>query len=256
MTGLNSKFLLGDISTTANRVIFFHKCITFGGTPIVLINCPERSKNRDYADITGAVRTLTDKYKLRVIVDGSPNALDASLFTTGRQEIIEIKQMSREMMESLPQLKELFQIVEQHNLGDVMWYVLGGNPMRYEQLFRSIVIQGRERQVVGELLSDLIKEARKTIGDAREIRDGDDMRQIIDQYVTCIMNGSQLNVEEIIGRRSNPDGIFRKISIGEKDQYLVPISNAMAIALKYGKIPTLEELEQWELRDVKAKSED
>jgi hypothetical protein len=50
----------------AKRVIFFYKLITGGRTPIVILNATERKHGDTYASLTGAVRTLTDEFQLRV----------------------------------------------------------------------------------------------------------------------------------------------------------------------------------------------
>ena len=63
---------------SAKRVIFWYRLFTFGRSPIVVINAGERSAGQGYAGLTD----LVDEYKLRVIVDGSPNSLDESTKTT------------------------------------------------------------------------------------------------------------------------------------------------------------------------------
>jgi hypothetical protein len=62
--------------------IFWYRLFTFGRSPIIVINATERKVGQEYAGLTGAVRTLVDKYKLRVVVDGSPNSLDETLLRT------------------------------------------------------------------------------------------------------------------------------------------------------------------------------
>ena len=83
---------------SAKRVIFWHRLFTLGRSPIVVINATERKVGQDYADLAGAVRTLVDKYKLRVVVDGSPNSLDETLLRTTRQRVFDIKPMTKEMV--------------------------------------------------------------------------------------------------------------------------------------------------------------
>jgi hypothetical protein len=60
--------------------------------------CHREKIGQEYASLTGAVRTLVDDYKLRVIVDGSPNSLDESLLNTDRAHVIEIKPMTKDMI--------------------------------------------------------------------------------------------------------------------------------------------------------------
>ncbi|KAI3639484.1 hypothetical protein MIR68_002499 [Amoeboaphelidium protococcarum] len=83
---------------SAKRVIFWHRLFTFGSPPIVVINATEREPGDRYAGLTGAVRTLADEYKLRVIVDGLPNSLSDSFLRTGRQRVCVVKPMSWDMI--------------------------------------------------------------------------------------------------------------------------------------------------------------
>jgi uncharacterized protein YunC (DUF1805 family) len=76
---------------SARRVIFWYHLFSFGNTPTIIINATERKIGQETASLTGAVRTLVDDYKLRVIIDGSPNSLDESLFYTERALILDIK---------------------------------------------------------------------------------------------------------------------------------------------------------------------
>ncbi len=67
-----TKFSFFDPQSSAKRVIFFYKLMTLGRTPVIVLNCSERTLNKGYAELTGAVRTLTDDFKLRVIVTINP----------------------------------------------------------------------------------------------------------------------------------------------------------------------------------------
>jgi hypothetical protein len=82
----------------SKRVVFWYRLFTFGHSPIIVINAAERKVGQENAGLTGAVRTLVDDYKLRVVVDGSPNSLDETILRTTRQSIIDIKPMSKEMI--------------------------------------------------------------------------------------------------------------------------------------------------------------
>ena len=62
-----------DLIKSAPRVIFWYRLCTLGRSPIVVINATQGEAGQNYAGLTGAVGTLVDKYKLRVVVDGSPN---------------------------------------------------------------------------------------------------------------------------------------------------------------------------------------
>jgi Cdc6-like AAA superfamily ATPase len=100
----------------APRVIFWFRFFTLGRYPIIVINATERKVGEEYAGLTGAVRTLVDDYKLRVVVDGSPNSLDESLLRTTRQRVFDIKPMTKEMIWEIEQLQDLFKYVKEAGL--------------------------------------------------------------------------------------------------------------------------------------------
>jgi hypothetical protein len=106
LTRINFDFIPPFYS--AKRVVFWYSLFTCGRSPIIVINAAERKVGQEYAGLTGAVRTLVDKYKLRVVVDGSPNSLDETLLRTTRQSIIDIKPMPKEMIWKIDQLQDLF----------------------------------------------------------------------------------------------------------------------------------------------------
>ena len=126
---------------SAKRVIFWYRLFTFGRSPIVVINAAEQEISQGYAGLTGAVRTLVDKYNLRVIVDGLPNSLDETLLRTERQSVFDIKPMTKEMVWQIRQLQKLFKCVKEAGLDDVVFAVLGGVPADYEELWRNSKIE-------------------------------------------------------------------------------------------------------------------
>jgi hypothetical protein len=123
---------------SAKRVIFWYRLFTLGRSPIVVINVTEREIGHGYAGLTGAVRTLVDKYELRVVVDLSPNSISDSRLRTTRQRVFEIQPMTKEMVWQIGQLQNLFKYVKDASLEDTVFAVfavLGGVPSRYEELW-------------------------------------------------------------------------------------------------------------------------
>ncbi len=100
----------------------------------MVIRVPERQIGQNYADVTAAVRALADDFGLRVIVDGSPNSLPPELLTTKRQTVIDVEPMSKEQIQSIPELKGLIDFLKNHNLDEPVWKVLGGSPADYLKL--------------------------------------------------------------------------------------------------------------------------
>eukprot|EP01035_Chromulina_nebulosa_P022069 gene22069-28567_t len=231
---------------SARRVIFWYYLLSFGNTPTIIINATERKTGQEYASLTGAVRTLVDKFKLRVIIDGSPNSLDDSLFRTERAEAIEIKPMTKEMIWSLPQLKEFISVIDTNNLGDVVWLVLGGIPARFERVqkkFEKIKSSMDAKELIGELLCNEIYSAIKIVDLAQETNSN--MKEIIklfDKEINGIIRKSLIDKGLI---RPTPDKVFHEMKINGVST-LVPCSNAIGIVLRNDltKEPTMEDLKK------------
>ena len=133
----NPPFKFMDPFKSAPNVLFWYRLFTLGRYPIIVINAAEREVGEGYAGLTGAVRSLVDDYKLRVIVDGSPNSISNSLLRTTRQSIIDIKPMTKEMVWQIEQLQDLFKYVKEADLHDTVFAVFGGIPSGYEKLWRN-----------------------------------------------------------------------------------------------------------------------
>ena len=104
----------------------------------MVIRVPEREIGQNYADVTSAVRDLTDLYGLRVVVDGSPNSLPPTLLATKRETVIAVEPMTKEQIESIPEFKGLIALLKSHNLDEPVWKVLGGSPADYLKLEEAI----------------------------------------------------------------------------------------------------------------------
>lgn len=130
---------------SARRVIWWYSKI-YSRPPLVVVNAIERKTGASFANVSAAVRILTEKYGLRVIVDGifpyitigSPNSLHQELFLTGRCQKMEVFPMTKNLIRNLPQLESVFQAVENTKLGKVVWEVLGGLPSKYEDLYTKL----------------------------------------------------------------------------------------------------------------------
>lgn len=140
---------------SARRVILCHRLFIFGRTPIIVIHAAKRKIGQETASLTSAVRSLVDNYHLPVIVDGSPNSIDDTLLRTKRADVVEIQPMTKDMIWSLPQLKDLLQIVKESGLEHVIWGVHGGNPSKYQWLwfrYRRLFKEGQDKRLLLEKL--------------------------------------------------------------------------------------------------------
>ena len=216
----NPPFKFMNPIKSAPRVIFWYRLCTLGRSPIVVINATEREAGQNYAGLTGAVRTLVDKYKLRVVVDGSPNSLNETLFRTKREDVIEIKPMTKEMVWQIVQLQDLFKYVNEAGLDDTVFAVLGGIPADYEKLWRSVKFDlesGREsREVIGTHLCAAISAAIKLVGAAAKL-----MKLF---HESDIFTKSTLVANKL--QRPTPDKVFREVKQG-RIFVLIPASNAI-----------------------------
>jgi hypothetical protein len=130
----NLRTLTFDFASNAKRVIKWYKFLTFNKTPILVISATERKANDKHANLTGAVRKLTEDYQLKVIIDSSPNSLDPVILSTYRQDILEVSSMTKEEIWELPQFAQLFMLIDKANLGNMVWSVLGGVPGNFESI--------------------------------------------------------------------------------------------------------------------------
>ena len=124
----------------------------------------ERKDGFGFVDLTGAVRDLREIYKLKVIVDASPNSIPDQLLTTTRQDVLDVPPMDRTMIEKLPQLQPLMEALKKEDLVRAAWEVLGGIPSEWEGLLQaaSRAVQGGEREVVGNYICSKIMDAIST----------------------------------------------------------------------------------------------
>jgi hypothetical protein len=234
LTGLNYGFCPPFHS--AKRVVFWHRVFTLGRFPIVIINATEGNLGQKCTDLTSAVRILVEKYKLRVIVDASPNSLNESLLRTGRQHVFDIKPMAKEMIWQIDQLQDLFKYSKEADLDDILFAVLGGIPRKYEKLWgnANIALEKGEnpRKVIGFHLCAEISAAIDIVEDSRN--------NTFDHEKNWILRDNVKNL-----RRASPGNVFRDVTRNGM-RVLFPASNAIGIVLKHNltAIPSLHELEE------------
>ena len=232
---------------SAERVIFWHRLFTLGRSPVVIINAAERYVGEDYAGLTAAVRTLVDDYKLRVVVEGSPNSLDETLLRTEREQVFDIKPMTKEMVWQIGQLQELFKYVKDVGLEDTVFAVLGGIPAKYEKLWDNSTVDlqaGQDaKEVIGTHLCAAISVAIDLVRDSK--KKGNDMEEIIKLFDKEKMWIQSTTLTDKKLERPTPDKVFREVKQG-RVFVLIPASNAIGIVLRHNitEEPSLTELEE------------
>ena len=232
---------------SAHRVILWYRLLTLGSSPIVVLNTTERLVGEKFAGLTGAVRTLVDDYRLRVIVDASPNSLDESLLRTGRQRSFEIKPMTKEMVWQIDQLQDLFKYTKEAGLDDIVFAVLGGIPCKYEELWgnASIALKNGEnpRQVIGfHLCAEIFSAIKQVVNSKMRTPDMKEIIKLFENERKWIVVDTMLQMNL---KRPSPDRIFREAN-RDGMPVLIPASNAIGIVLNHSLSvePSLNQLEQ------------
>jgi hypothetical protein len=244
LTRLSSRFSIANPYVNARRVIFWYRLLSRGDSPIVVINASERQPGQPYASLAAAARTLNEYFQLRVVIDGSPGALEPMLFRTGRQSVLEIGMMDRAMIEKLPQLQTMLAFVTKFNLSDVVWSVLGGIPTKYEELDKSVTRAldtdaSTVQSAIGEYLCSQVSDAIRIVNEAKINSDIDQILVLVDEDLCIPM--SELVSQKL--KRPTPDKVLREVKKDGK-WVLIPATNAIGLVLRHQltEKPTMEKL--------------
>ncbi|KAI3632709.1 hypothetical protein MIR68_009251 [Amoeboaphelidium protococcarum] len=230
--------------SNAARVLWWYRRFAIS-PPIAVLNATERSPGEAYAGLTGAVRTLKEKYGLRVIVDGSPNSLPPSLLSTERQRVLVIQPMDWETVQKLEQCKPALEWINSAGLEKAVWAVLGGVPAKYDRLVNVIMESKLDpskdlRVVIGDFLVDEVKKAMKSVTEATEAFP--DMKKIL-ELLDAELKVPRKALAENNLQRPILDEILREIERDGKF-VLVPASGAISLVLRHklSNAPSLDEL--------------
>ena len=104
-----------------------------GCRPIVVLRAIERAPSDRPAGLAAAVKSLTSRHELRVIVDADVNSTDESLFCTTRQHAVHVGEMTRAQLRQIPDVAHALDLLAARGLADVAWHVFGGIPSLYLQ---------------------------------------------------------------------------------------------------------------------------
>jgi hypothetical protein len=119
---------LEDTEERALSIIEAYKTISGGQTPILIIPASPRLIDEKPAKLSDAGRVLTKTFKLNVLIDASENAMPSALEVTPREEILEMKPMTDEIMRKLPQFEQLFEYLNETKNDQVVLAVCNGSP--------------------------------------------------------------------------------------------------------------------------------
>jgi hypothetical protein len=228
---------------SARRAIFWYRLFC-RHSPIVVISASERTANKPYADLAGAARCLTDKFKLNVIVDASPNALDTAVLETRRARKFKVERFTREQILSIPENAELYRILDNLGMTELSWQVLGGNPADFADL--RDLLRGKNQEefcsIVEYFLTDRICGAIRLIRDAK--KSNKDLWKLIEELRkrgNCLPEADR---EKMAIDRNDPDKVLRLIMKNGKEM-LVPASNALDLVIRHdlSEAPPIDKLQ-------------
>ena len=179
---------------------------------------------------------MADLYGLRVVVDGLPNSLPPELLTTKRDTVIAVELMSKEQIESIPELKVLIDFLKSRNLDEPVWRVLGGSPIDYLKLEETIIVNilslsdTASDEVVNlvnnHLQSLLTKALTKNIANSSW-----DTKQIIKIFrERKVIKIPKMELEAMGFLLDYPNNVFREVDTVE-DSYIVPSSPAVSLII-------------------------
>jgi hypothetical protein len=149
-----------SVAYTGPRVIFWYQ-LMFRHYPLVILNIEERSATDPHAKIAEAARTLSVDHQLRVLVDGSNNALPDELFVTLRGRIVDVDEMDQETVDNIPEFKIFIASLCEADLADVVYHIIGGVPANYKYLRDATVGRSGEEliEAVNPFLLNLLDAA-------------------------------------------------------------------------------------------------
>ena len=201
----------------------------------MVIRVPERESGEPYAQVTSAVRDLTDLYGLRVVVDGSPNSLPPTLLATKREMVVAVEPMSKELIDSIPEFKDLIDFLKSHNLDEPVWKVLGGSPIDYLKLKKLVVkmlsLPDTPSDVVVNQVKNHLQSVLSDSLNKNVLNSSSNTKQIIKIFRERKVNKiPKMELEGMGFLLDYPNKVFREVKTME-DWYIVPSSPAVSLII-------------------------
>jgi hypothetical protein len=196
-----------------------------------VIRVSERQFGEKYAQVTAAVRELTDNFGLRIIVDGSPKSIPPEILSTLRETVIVVESMSKEEIESIPQFESVVKFLKAHHLDGPVWSVLGGSPAQYVKLKESIQIlpdkpDAALKQVKDHLEAVLFKALNNVIRKSNA-----NTKEIIKLFKNEKKVKMSMEEFENLGYALDPlNEVFREVE-REDESYVEPASAALSLII-------------------------
>ena len=252
VAGIKVRFVYPNYK--AECAIFFHRLFTGGHSPIVIIQAKEPRMVQEPAELMSPVRSLVEDYRLRVVVEGSPCALETRLLHSHRERVFEIHPMTKDQIWEMQQFQELFKTLKETGLEDIVFGVLCGIPEKYEKLWNKIKVNLHNtqdaREIIGNHLCHEVSDAMERVDDFCKNDDA------IIAKLTKLFQGTRVFTRSILHEnnidRPFSDNVFREVE-QERMHALAPATHAIGIVLRHGLTKELdfEELEELMKRNLK-----
>jgi len=233
----NIRWFPFDLTGSTRRVLFFYR-LFFRSNPVVVISVPERQVGENYAQVTSAVRSLADKFHLRIIVDGSPNSIPPELVYTIREIILFVDFMDKNVIESIPEWKGLIDFLKSHKLDQVVYDVLGGSPSEYIKMSKIInfttgtteeKIQSIKRHILSVLKDALVNRIHRSSRNTKKII------ELLRRERKLEMPVMELETQRLF--LDFPNKVFREVS-SNIDTIIAPANPAIGLIIKHNiKLP-------------------
>ena len=225
----------------AERVLKWHNF--FLAPPVLVVNVSERQDNGLYAQTTGAVRVLT-RMGIRVVVDASDNSLEKGTISTGRERWLEMDVMPRHVVMDILPFKELFDKLDKVGVADVVWHLVGGNPVRLEKLDSALT--GSNVDVVEATDTFLGIALAETIDRHTNMRAANPEFEAITELFKTQDEVPETLLEEKRLSLPSPCKVLREVRRDDNEVVLVPADAYMAFVLRHDlqEAPPIEELKK------------
>lgn len=152
----------------ARRVLFFYNLPSVFGVhtlpPTVVLQVDEVQPGEKYAGMVGTVRDLSESYGLRVVVDSSDNSLPPGSLGSIREEAVYVTLMPQAQIYNI--FEELRDQLENLDLLEITWAVLGGNPAHWKRLTRRLMSSYDIKETTLDYLHEELVKSSKERSDA------------------------------------------------------------------------------------------
>eukprot|EP00128_Syssomonas_multiformis_P018869 Colp12_sorted_trinity150504_noHs@1103 len=206
----------------ARRVLWWYNLVA-SKPPLIVLYAPERGKlPTDGSDIVAVVRTLSEDWGLRVLVDSSPNSLPGELLARIPSTVFTLTPMPSKILKL--EFAKLHEALEQWGLDKLAWEVLGGYPAHYVELNKQIYGKCEPTEAILAYLAKVLATAQDTL-DKYELQGGKALILEMQRSKSLVVPRSSIEF-----RHPDPDKAFCLL---RESRLYVPATPAIAFVLRH-----------------------